>query len=189
MCNVFMGSEVYCLLFGDEYYGGVSGSGGCVLVSMEGGSLISWNSRFISIAYCSWINNCSLWKSWMYIFLVILICLPFLQFFIKFIVSCIGPYSCRLLKICRAYADLRVYIGVLIFGTKSALRYLRFSHRCCWRFKCGMWRRVGWWIVAEVPKDHNGTSSGSSNPRTVQYGGIAWWVLLFYVLPIYKEVP
>jgi hypothetical protein len=23
MCNVFMGSEVYCLLFGDEYYGGV----------------------------------------------------------------------------------------------------------------------------------------------------------------------
>jgi hypothetical protein len=21
MCNVFMGSEVYCLLYGDEYYG------------------------------------------------------------------------------------------------------------------------------------------------------------------------
>jgi hypothetical protein len=23
MWNVFMGSEVYCLLYGDEYYGGV----------------------------------------------------------------------------------------------------------------------------------------------------------------------
>jgi hypothetical protein len=30
MWNVFVGSEVYCLLYGDEYYGGVSGSGGCV---------------------------------------------------------------------------------------------------------------------------------------------------------------
>jgi hypothetical protein len=35
MCNVFMGSEVYCLLYGDEYYGGVSGSGGCVLVNTQ----------------------------------------------------------------------------------------------------------------------------------------------------------
>jgi hypothetical protein len=24
MCNVFMGSEVYCLFYGDENYGGVS---------------------------------------------------------------------------------------------------------------------------------------------------------------------
>jgi hypothetical protein len=30
MWYVFMGSGVYCLLYGDEYYGGVSGSGGCV---------------------------------------------------------------------------------------------------------------------------------------------------------------
>jgi hypothetical protein len=45
MWNVLMRSGVYCLLYGDEYYGGVSGSGGCVLVSMERGSFNNFNNK------------------------------------------------------------------------------------------------------------------------------------------------
>jgi hypothetical protein len=59
-------------VYGDEYYGGVSGSGGCALVSMEGGSLISWNSGFVSIAYCSWINNCIRRCGILYLFYLIM---------------------------------------------------------------------------------------------------------------------
>jgi hypothetical protein len=48
------------MLSGGLCYGGVSGSGGCVIVGIGGVKLMNWNSGFSSATQCSLINKCCL---------------------------------------------------------------------------------------------------------------------------------
>ena len=68
--------------------------------------------------------------------------------------------------------DFRNRISLVIFEilTKMLLKY------------CGLWRLMGWWIDAGVPKGHNVTSSGLSSPRTVAvlYGGFSCFMCCLF---------
>jgi hypothetical protein len=69
------------MLSGGLCYGGVSGSGACVMVGVGGVRLMNWNCGFSSATHCSLINKCCLWYICIYTFSVMFMCQPFLHVF------------------------------------------------------------------------------------------------------------